>query len=220
MSKSLDNYLDVSVDIKDLGVLPDRAKLDPVVDSMSDSAYLDKQRVLAETSLIKSTIIYKCHHNLPLSELEKQYSRDWLNKSRESKSLVSSNVMVPASPAAVRIDSLSPEDFYALNNIPGVEFNRDMHGAYALNELVVELSQLIDRDTIRKVELKMLEGRLKHEFSLGHSFSLVDKRNKEIDLVHQELEEVQWRKAAKLEEKEKSAIKEMLSIGRGVDKFD
>lgn len=71
MSKSLDNYLDVSVDVKDLGVLPDRAKLDPVVDSMSDSAYLDKQRVLAETSLIKSTIIYKCHHNLPLSELEK-----------------------------------------------------------------------------------------------------------------------------------------------------
>lgn len=95
-----------------------------------------------------------------------------------------------------------------------------MHGSFAVNDLVVEMSHLLDRDTARKVELKMLEGRLKHEFDLGHNFSLVDRRNKEIDLVHQELEEVQWRKASALNESEKASIKEMISLGRGVDKFD
>ena len=89
--------------------------------------------------------------------------------------------MVPDSPAALRINNLSPEDFYALNTIPGVQFDRKLHGDFALNDLVVEMSHLIDRETIKRVELKMLEGRLRQEFSLGQNFSLVDKRNKEID---------------------------------------
>ena len=31
---------------------------------------------------------------------------------------------------------------------------------------------------------------------------------------------MQWRKAAKIDSKDKASIKEMISIGRGVDKFD
>ena len=57
------------------------------------------------------------------------------------------------------------------------------HGEFALNELVLELSHMIDRDTIRKTELKLLEKTLKSEFNLSDDFNLVDQRNKEIDFV-------------------------------------
>jgi hypothetical protein len=184
LSKSLDNYLDVSVDVKALGVLSDHVKIDPIKGSLSDAEFLAKEKVLAETALIKSSIIYKCHNGLPLSANEKRYAKAWMQRAKDSKTLVTNDVMIPAAPSAIRMDTLKPEDFYALNNITGVEFDRKQHGAFALNDLVLELSHLIDRDTIRKVELKMLEGKLKHEFALGHDFSLVDRRNKEIDLVH------------------------------------
>lgn len=89
--------------------------------------------------------------------------------------------MVPETPATLKLADLSSEDFYAFNSLPGVELVREKHGNFALNDLVLELGHLIDRETIRKVELKMLEDKLKLEFGVGERFSLVEKRNKEID---------------------------------------
>lgn len=74
LSGSLENYLNVSVDVKALGVLPDNSRIDPVTNSLSDKQFLENYRAAAETTLIKSTIIYKCHKGLPLSGPEKQYA--------------------------------------------------------------------------------------------------------------------------------------------------
>lgn len=101
-----------------------------------------------------------------------------------------------------------------------MQIDRKKHGSYAVNDLVLELAHLVDRDTIRKVELTMLEQKLKQEFQLGRAFSLVQSRNKEVDYLHQELEEITWRMAATLDDREKAVIKGMFSLGRGLDHFD
>lgn len=60
---------------------------------------------------------------------------------------------------------------------------------------MLELVHFIDTDTIRKVELGFLEDNLRKEWELADDFSLVEKRNKEIDLVMRDMEEVSWRAA-------------------------
>jgi hypothetical protein len=52
--------------------------------------------------------------------------------------------MIPSKSSATRVDSLKAEDFYTLNQINGVEFTREKHGAYALNDLVLELTHFLD----------------------------------------------------------------------------
>jgi hypothetical protein len=165
--------------------------------------------------------VYKCHNDIQLNPNEAQYAALWMKAAEQSQSLVTgATLMVPENPASLKLSDLSPEDFYAFNSLTGVEFNREKHGTYSLNELVLELGHLIERDTLRKVELKMLEDKLKQEFGIGQNFSLVEKRNNEIDHLHQELEEVLWRKACRFSDKDKTAIKSMFSIGRGIDHFD
>jgi hypothetical protein len=45
----------------------------------------------------------------------------WIKQANESKSLViGENLMVPDFPSNLKIENLSPEDLYALNNLPGV----------------------------------------------------------------------------------------------------
>lgn len=174
LSKALDNYLEVSVDIQALGMTEVRPLGDPVFDGLSDAQFLRKQRVLGETALIKATIIYKCHHDIPLNESERQYCKLWIKQANDSKSLVTGeNVMVPETPSNLKFDQLSPEDLYVLNNLPGVAFDRTKHGNYAVNDLVLELAHLVDRDTIKKVELTVLQNKLKNEFELDDAFTLV-----------------------------------------------
>lgn len=43
--------------------------------------FLDKQRAVAETALIKATIIYKKHNLIPLSQNELQYVIEWVKLS-------------------------------------------------------------------------------------------------------------------------------------------
>jgi hypothetical protein len=72
LSKGLDNYVKVTVDVKSLGVLntPTSEKKE---ESLSDEEYLNKQRCVAESTLIKSKLIFKLHHNLELSTQEYEY---------------------------------------------------------------------------------------------------------------------------------------------------
>jgi hypothetical protein len=65
---------------------------------------------------------------------------------------------------------------------------------------------LIDRDTIKKTELKLLEKNLKAEFNLSEDFNLVEQRNKELDFVQKEFEEISWRIAATFDDKDKAVI--------------
>jgi len=69
----------------------------------------------------------------------------------------------------------------------------DTHGNYALNDLVLEMSHLVDQDTVRKIELTLLENQLKKDWDLRDEFKLANPRNKEADLALKEIEEMAWR---------------------------
>jgi hypothetical protein len=88
---------------------------------------------------------------------------------------------------------LKAEEIKTLNSLPKVEIIRETHGKFSLNDLCVELSQVIDKETVRKVELSCLETRIRSQWKLSEEFKLVQSRNKEIDLVLAELEEIAWR---------------------------
>jgi hypothetical protein len=128
--------------------------------------------------------------------------------------------LVPEVPSSLKIEDLKPEEMFALNSLPKVELLREKHGKFSLNDLCVELSQVIDKDTVRKVELSCLEKKIAEEWKLSHEFKLVTTRNKEIDLVLAELEELAWRISGQFTDRDVQGIKEMLEIGRGEDHFD
>lgn len=91
---------------------------------------------------------------------------------------------MPAEPSKLSLgEALSPEDIYALNSLSRVSIDKDQKSAIALNDLVLELNNFVDSETIRKVELGLLEDTLKQEWKLSEDFRLVSARNKEIDLV-------------------------------------
>jgi len=221
LSQALRNTLQVSIDLDSIKALQDKSTASVIDSDLSDQEFLDLERRRAETLLIKSRIAYKVNDDKVLSTAEQTYLSEWMKKSSEAGCLVpSAETMLPDSPSSLMLKALSPDDFYALNSIPKVDFDRKKHGEYALNDLVVEVTNFLDPDTVRKVELSVLEGNLKKEWKLSDGFGLVEKRNKEIDLTLKELEEIAWRLGSMLENKEFETIRNMLNAGRGLEKFD
>ena len=49
-------------------------------------------------------------------------------------------------------EALSAEDIFALNQVPNVEIDRQLHGSYALNDLVLEISHFLDEEIVNRVE--------------------------------------------------------------------
>jgi len=50
---------------------------------------------------------------------------------------------------------------------------------------------------------------------LDSDFKLIEQRNKEIDIVQEELEELAWRTSGQFTDKEVKAVKDMFLVGRG-----
>ena len=75
LSKALDNYTQVNIDLKSLGVLDSQARKGG--ESISDADFLNRERCLAESRLIKSKIIYKLHADLELTAAEQKYRTAW-----------------------------------------------------------------------------------------------------------------------------------------------
>ena len=65
------------------------------------------------------------------------------------------------------------------------------------------MANFVDDQTVRKVELQVLEDSLKSKWKLNSDFRLVERRNKEIDHLMREMEEVAWRAAGQFNAKEK-----------------
>ena len=185
------NSLEVSIDLESLKALQDKSLGSSTDSDLTDREFLDLERRRAETLLIKSRIVYKLDKDVALSDSEKSYLSEWIKQSSEMNCLLPSNeTMLPETPSSIMLKALSPDDFYALNSIPKVEFDRKTHGNYALNDLIVEVANFLDGDTVRKVELSVLESNLKKRWNLAEGFRLVESRNKEIDLTLKEMEEV------------------------------
>lgn len=129
--------------------------------------------------------------------------------------------MLPQSHSQKTIEkSLSAEDIYTLNTIPNVEFIKNKHGHFAVNDIVLELSHLIDEDIINRIEHEMISKRLRTTWNLPKNFQIVETRNKEIGNVINELEEITWRMSGMFDEGEIETIKAMFSIKRNQDAFD
>ena len=64
-----------------------------------------------------------------------------------------------------------------------------------MSDLIVELSHFLDEEVVNKVETEVYSDRLKKQWGLSKDFKAVETRNKEINLVLNELEEVAWRSA-------------------------
>jgi hypothetical protein len=128
--------------------------------------------------------------------------------------------MLPKQHSSLSIKDLDAKTMYALNSISRVAFERDRHGDYALNDLIVELGHFIDEEVVNRVETEVFSDRLKKEWGLSQDFKVCETRNKEIGLVLNELEEVAWRSAGMLNEVEVKNIQAMISVKRNKDFFD
>ena len=101
-----------------------------------------------------------------------------------------------------------------------MEFVRQQHGKFALNDLILELGHLLDEDVVNKVESEMLSERLRREWGLSKDFRVVESRNKEISLVLNELEEMAYRSAGEFTQEDLGYLKGMLSVTRNKTLFD
>lgn len=112
------------------------------------------------------------------------------------------DAMVPTFHSKYIINDLSAEDIFALNQIPNVSLQRDSHGDFALNDLVLELSHFLDEEVINRVEMHILSEKLNQDWGLPKDFKIIETRNKEIGMVLNELEEVAWRMAGMFDQRD------------------
>ena len=128
--------------------------------------------------------------------------------------------MLPAAHTKLTIGDVDAKSLYALNSISRVQLERERHGAFSLNDLVVELSHFLDEEVVNKVETEIFSDKLRNDWGLSKEFKVVETRNKEIGLVLNELEELAWRSAGQLNDKDVDHLKAMLSVKRNRDYFD
>ena len=118
------------------------------------------------------------------------------------------------------LNDIDAKNYYALNAIPKVQLDRDMHGKFSLNDLVLELSHFLDEEVVNKVETEIFSERLRKEWGLSPEFKIIETRNKEIGLVLNELEELAFRSAGMFTDKDVTYLKRMLSVKRNKDIID
>lgn len=128
--------------------------------------------------------------------------------------------MVPKESSKLTIGDVEAKGLYALNSISRVSIERDRHSQYALSDLVVELSHFLDEEVVNKIETEIFSDKLRSEWGLSNDFKVIETRNKEISLVLNELEELAWRSAGMLNEKDLEHLKAMISVKRNKDHFD
>lgn len=68
-----------------------------------------RERCLAESRMIKSKIIYKVNHDMPLSKPERKYLKSWKTAMRKTKTIID-DCMVPSVPSGMKIGDLSDND--------------------------------------------------------------------------------------------------------------
>ena len=125
LSSHLESEINIEYNLQSLMKSDQVYDVDPeLIDpDMSDTAFLQKQRLRAETKLIKSRIIYKLDQGHQLSQPEKEYLQEWtkLLKSNSTYNLLNHrDVMVPKHHTESTLKNISAEDMFALNKISNV----------------------------------------------------------------------------------------------------
>ena len=115
---------------------------------------------------------------------------------------------------------MKPNDKYAFGSLGKVDLSNEKVQNFSISDLVYELNHFIDPATVRKVEFALMEDKIKQEWGLKGDFTIVEQRNKEVDLALKEIEELAWRMASQFNEREKQGIKDIISVGRNLEAFD
>jgi len=76
---------------------------------------------------------------------------------------------------------MSQNDFNTLNSVPRVSLSMKDHGKFALSDLILEVSQVFDQQSVRDIELSCLQSSMKNDWQLSGEFNMVKRRNREID---------------------------------------
>jgi hypothetical protein len=237
LSSSLKTNVRVKYDLRTLVRSEFIYDVDPELDEkssgLSHEAYLEQFRKRAEAKLIKTKIIYKLYNKdesaqggagpLDLTKNEQLYLNKWVSdiKSGKDRNLMNlRDSMVPQTPTKLTVGDLDAKTLYALNSVSKVSIEREKHGQFSVSDLVVELSHFLDEDVVNKVETEIFSDKLRKEWGLSKDFKAVETRNKEISTVLNQLEEVAWRSAGMLTDKDFENLKKMISIKRNKDYFD
>ncbi|CDW84758.1 UNKNOWN [Stylonychia lemnae] len=190
---------------------------------LTDQEYLDLSRARSESKLIKMKIIYKLNQEQELTVNEKKYLKNWLHDIQQNQDRNVLNLrdsLLPEKPSKLSLNDVDAQSLYALNSITKVQFDREQHGQYALNELVLELSHFLDEEVINKVETEVYSDRLRKDWGISNDFKVIETRNKEISLVLNELEELAFRASGQFNDTDHEGIVKMYSLKRNRDVFD
>ena len=227
LSSSLKQRVNVEYDLKTLVKSEFVYDVEPELTdpTLVSEEYLEQFRRRAEAKLIKMKIIYKLYNKEhgDLSANEKQYLKQWMNDIKSGKDRNLNNLrdsMVPKSSTKLSIGDVEAKSLYALNSISRVNLDRERHGAYSLSDLIVEISHFLDEEVVNKVETEVFSEKLRQEWGLSKDFKVIETRNKEIGYVLNELEEVAWRSAGQLSERDFNHLVAMISVKRNRDYFD
>ena len=182
--------------------------------------YLDLKRRVSERNFILIKIIVKSIQNKPLSEKENKYLEKLTQNISSANILNIDLVTVNENSSNLQFKDLSSNDIYAMNTLGNVDIKEDLYN-FALSDLVLELNNFIDNNTINKIIYEIFSNKKSKDFNFDNQKnSLFDVSNKEPILLNQEIKETIWRISGFFDELDSEKLKNFLRVKRGKSTFD
>ena len=178
---------------------------------------MKRKRILAESNLVKFSILTKIVNNEPLTANQTHFLQLW------RKAIVDGNkeTLLPINETLKSFGELSTADIHNLHNDLGFTFFEGCN-EFILNDLIFELGQVINTKLILQFEECLLSTSLLDEW--GIELPLGTKRfdgvNNTKKFLLDKIEKVQWKKALMYSEDELRRIKEVFALDRGITDSD
>lgn len=135
--------------------------------NLNADRFLSYKRKQGETNLIKSAILNKLSKGEKLSPKQQMYLDQWKAKLNSPQNEGNDDLMLPYHHSNFTLDDISKDDLYKLNSLQSVDFNG--LDRFPLNDLVLELSQLIDPLQLKTVESNLQQELMREEWGIKTS---------------------------------------------------
>lgn len=174
--------------------------------AQSSEEYLRRKRLKSEATLIKARILYKLHNDTVLSSNETAYLKIWMDDLSRASLTNTSTTLVRNKLTNLKLADLPESDTTIFESLHGVSISSSEKD-FSANELLLELSNFIDEETIKNFELRIKEKQELFAWGVtpdSSSFSklIPNYKNKEITLANRHIEEYLWRKSGQLNDQE------------------
>jgi hypothetical protein len=177
-----------------------------LLNAQNSEEYLRRKRLKSESTLIKARILYKLHNDTALSSNETAYLKLWMEDLSHASLTNTSSTLVRNKLTNLKIVDLPESDTKTFESLHGVSISNSEKD-FSANELLLELSNFIDEETIKNFELRIKEKEELSGWGVSADSSSFSKlipnyRNKEITLANRHIEEYLWRKSGHLTDSE------------------